>query len=419
MDNIHVDNINIEEIKKATDQGAKYKLKRFLASSLAVMTMLPFMATFDGNGSAHAEDISSSTGITYFTEDQMSKDHIRLGSNLVNESLEELKLFGERIRVVDITDCYNIDDMSLLATYCPNIEELHLNYSPSISDLSFIYSLPNLRKVDIKENGYVTPELVNYLDKHGIEHNITQEDLDNVKELDQVISEIITDDMTDEEKIQAITYYVIDNYHYKITKIVESNDRPLSSTLENRGGVCASYAYLANILYKKAGIKSYEVVTNRLLLGHGWNLVELDGKYYYIDTTNIKQIPFISKLVLKHFNIGFYYMTDPRATGLSPMVDFDKVKKITISEAMIEDIERGESEKTIIEKYGNSVPVRIIEIVLILAAATTGMSLACKGIEAIEDTISARKRAKREEERRREEERKRREREEQRRRGYY
>ena len=128
-------------------------------------------------------------------------------------------------------------------------------------------------------------------------------------------------------------------------------------------------------------------------------MVEIDGKYYYIDATNIKQIPFISKLVLEHFNIGFFYMTDPRATGLSPMVDFDKVGKITIPQEMIEDIERGESEKTIMEKYGNSVPARIIEIILLITAVSTGITLTTKGISAVSDAVSYRKYRKREQQR--------------------
>ena len=197
--------------------------------------------------------------------------------------------------------------------------------------------------------------------------------------------------MTDEEKIQAITYYVIDNYHYKITKVFESNSDPLTSTLKNGGGVCASYAYLTNILLRGAGIKSYEVTTsNEVLLGHGWNMVEIDGKYYYLDATNIKQIPIISKLALKYFNIGFFYMTDPKATSFSPMKDFDDVEKISISEEMIADIERGESEKNIYEKYGNSYPARIIEAVLAITAITIGLKLAANGMDSIKESISYR-----------------------------
>ncbi len=398
MGDIKLGYVNTEEMGKTTHQGLKYKLLRCIATGLVIVSLVPMLT---GCGKTTQNDVTydPQIGYVYFDEEARSKDYISIGSEMTNTGLEELAEFGENVREVYIDYGFNIDDLSALVRYCPNIEIIHISYAPSISDLSFIYSLPNLKKVDLKENGFVTPELVEYLDRCGIEHNITNKDLEHAAELDKIIDEIITEDMTDEEKIQAITYYVINNYHYKITKVGESNDRPLSSTLENGGGVCASYAYLTNVLLRKAGINSYEVVTENKLLGHAWNLVEVDGKYYYLDATNIKQIPFISKLVLKYFNVGFFYMTDPKATGLSPMVDFDKVEKISIPPEMIEDIERGESEKNIFEKYGNSVPARIIEIVLAITAVTVGISLTTKGIEAVSDSISYRKYKKEEQKR--------------------
>ena len=39
-------------------------------------------------------------------------------------------------------------------------------------------------------------------------------------------------------------------------------------------GVCAGIAYTTNVLLRKAGIESYELISN----DHGWNLIDLDGK---------------------------------------------------------------------------------------------------------------------------------------------
>ncbi len=392
MSNLYLNNDKINEHKK---KGLKYKAIRGVMTGIVVLSLVP---TLTGCGDKNQEYVDpgydQETAITQEYKEhgiELDDDTLYLGPEVTNEALELLEENGENIKSVHLYYALNVDDLSSLAEYCPNIESIDIEYSPSISDLSFIYSLHNLQHVSLEENGFVTPELVEYLDRNGIEHNITTQDLANAEELDRIIDEIITDDMTDEEKIQAITYYVIDNYRYRITKVGESNERPLSSTLENEGGVCASYAYLTNVLMRKAGINSYEVLTENKLLGHAWNLIELDGKYYYLDTTNIKQIPIISKLVLKHFNVGFFYMTDPSATGLSPMIDYDKVEKVSIPEEMIEDIERGESEKNIYEKYGNSVPARIIELAIAIAGISLGFKLTSMGIGAVKDTVTSRK----------------------------
>ena len=290
---------------------------------------------------------------------------------------EDLRRLPESIETINLDYALYLSDLSDLPDICPNLKRLTLDNCPSIDDISFIYRLPNLEYLSLNDCAYVTPELVEYLESRGIEHNITQDDLDAAAKVDEIIDEIITDDMTDEEKIQAITFYVIDNYKYRITKSMESNTEPLESMFENKGGVCASYAYLTNVLLRKAGITSYEIVSE----SHGWNIIELDGKYYYLDATNIKQIPLISKYVLKYFNVGFYYMQDPDANMWSAMDDYDDTDKVIIPQSLIEDIERGESEKNIWEKYGNSMPARIIEIVLIIAAISGGFKLASTAIE--------------------------------------
>lgn len=402
---MHIDNVNKETLENAAKKKRKFSLKRAIATGLVIVSLVPGLTGCGGKATTETVDTTTQTETTYFDDEERSKQTIYFGSDMTNTAVEELEEFGANVTKIYLYQAFSTDDLSDIAEYCPNLEEIYIDYCPSITDLTFIYSLPNLKKVSIEENGFVTPELVEYLDRNEIEHNIVQQDLDNAAEIQSILDEIITEDMTDEEKIQAVTYYVIDNYKYKITKVFESNADPLTSTLKNGGGVCASYAYLTNILLRGAGIKSYEVTTSEeVLMGHAWNVIEIDGKYYYLDATNIKQIPIISKLVLKYFNVGFFYMTDPRATGLSPMKDFDKAEKITIPEEMIADIERGENEKTIFEKYGNSVPARIIEIVLAITAITAGVTLTTKGIGAVNDTISEKKRRKRERERRQREE---------------
>ena len=83
---------------------------------------------------------------------------------------------------------------------------------------------------------------------------------------------------------------------YNSTKVIEYDiirgDIPVNSVdayymLDNKGGVCASYAYLTNVLLRKAGIESYEITSD----SHAWNVIELDGKYYYLDGINASGMP--------------------------------------------------------------------------------------------------------------------------------
>lgn len=383
MSIINLDNINFENLLPLI----KRKLVKSLLAGLVVTSMTPVLTGCGGKQQKPSEN-DYQIRLEYFSEEDKTKDWIELSSGHTNTALEELAEFGENIRSVYIDYGYYIDDLSALVEYCPNIEKVHIFRSPSISDLSFLYSLPNLKEVYINENGYVTPALVEYFDEKGIKHNITKQELENAEELDRIISEIITDDMTDEEKIQQVIYYVITHFDRKLSRIGDSNISPLSSMLEYDGGVCAGYAYVTTILLRKAGIKSYDVKTENTLIGHDWNLVYTDGKYYYIDATNINQVPFISEFALKYLNIAPYYMTDPRDTAFSSMVDFDKVDKINIPPEMIADIERGESEKNLIEKYGNSVPASVIKYFMIVLGVMTGLDLAMRGACALSNTVS-------------------------------
>ena len=109
--------------------------------------------------------------------------------------------------------------------------------------------------------------------------------------------------------------------------------------------MCASYAYLTNILLNKAGIKSFEITNDR----HGWNIIKLDNKYYYIDTTNMDDSDFYNFL-LKVLNISKYYIIDTEATLTTPMSSpSDETTIIPLS--LIEDIKAGRNDKDLIEKY--------------------------------------------------------------------
>ena len=367
--NINFQNLNNEKIKDISKKGLKI-IKKTIFTGILGITVLT-----TGCGREETNDPYENVRITEGTTGK----HVYFGEDVGNDFLKILEELGEDVTSITIESSF-IDDLSKIPTWCPNLKNIKIEQSPSIDNLDFIYKLENLEEVTIIECGFTTPELVNYLNEKGIEHNITTKDLEINKEIDNIINNIITPDMTDEEKIQAITSNVISNYDYKLKTVKISNSEPLTSMIETKKGVCAGYAYLTNTLLRKANITSYQMVYHKIPAGHAWNLIELDGKYYYLDTTNVSRIPFLSKFMLEKFNIGLYYMTDPKATSFSAMKDYDK-EIVLIPESLIEDIKRGEEEKNLIEKYGNSVPARVIELITIMTGITIGINLASKGIE--------------------------------------
>lgn len=138
-------------------------------------------------------------------------------------------------------------------------------------------------------------------------------DYEKMKRIDQkleaLISTVCFDDVLSEEDIllklvtligQYIVYdpYVSDHLDYEKGDLAELivknyNRDKLSFMLGNDKneikGICCNYAALLSAMCQKLGIESYYVigtsnVTNR---GHAWNLVFINGNWYYVDVTKM------------------------------------------------------------------------------------------------------------------------------------
>ena len=106
-----------------------------------------------------------------------------------------------------------------------------------------------------------------------------------------ILDEIITDDMLDENKVRAIHDYLV--YH---ADYYEGNldDRPgwtsaIQGVLEQGSGVCNSYALTFYAMCTAEGIEC-RIISGRATNssgtdGHAWNRVLLSGAWHYIDCT--------------------------------------------------------------------------------------------------------------------------------------
>lgn len=303
--------------------------------------------------------LENCTQDTYFFNNKLSEE-ILANCRLKDSKITTLAFNGSgvgnyvvnylpsTVKYLSFKKCSFITDLSTLSDYCPNIEVLDLNIM-NLTDLSFIYKLPNLKVLLISDSAAITPELVNYLEKNNIETNIGLLDIAASVHIDNILKEIIKPNMTDEQKIRAITLYVINNIDYDINSISDSNSSPLISTLLNKNGVCTSYAYLTTTLLRKAGIDAFRIIND----DHAWTLVNLDGKFYYIDPTNINKNEFY-QFILEKFGLAKNYMIDTESTINTSMTKPTDSQTI-IPLDLIKDISLGRDKKTLIQKYGHTI----------------------------------------------------------------
>lgn len=123
-------------------------------------------------------------------------------------------------------------------------------------------------KEDFIKNNFRECENVGFINKY-IDYRVKN-----------IISEIITDNMTDMEKLKAVHDKVCSMVFYDSDPDARKNHVD-SSVFLGESSVCEGYAKAMNLLLHEAGIRSCFVNT----LDHAWVIVELDGHYFHVDAT--------------------------------------------------------------------------------------------------------------------------------------
>lgn len=108
----------------------------------------------------------------------------------------------------------------------------------------------------------------------------------------QEVSSLIPADASDYEKVRIVYTYVIDNTHYQAS----DDDQSIAGVFWKKEAVCAGYAGAVQYLLERIGVPCIYVdgSTQGSTEGHAWNIVKLDGEYYYVDATNGDQPDFLN-----------------------------------------------------------------------------------------------------------------------------
>lgn len=151
-------------------------------------------------------------------------------------------------------------------------------------------------EVDLYEPGDY-PIVYIATDKYGNEArvesviHVKQASIENVTEelvnelADRLLAELLTDDMTEYEKAEAIFWWVHDIVYTKGTPKTDWVEGAYRGLTEYRGD-CFVYAMTAKCLLTRAGIENMDIVKIPTTTRHYWNLINLGEGWYHYDCCN-------------------------------------------------------------------------------------------------------------------------------------
>ncbi len=119
-----------------------------------------------------------------------------------------------------------------------------------------------------------------------VTHTYNDEEREKIyNRVSAIINQLITDKMSDREKIKAIHDYVINNTKYdneRREKGSSSYDSTKATGVLFQGyGICSGYADTMAIFLNQMGIDNYKISS----ANHVWNAVLLDNNWYHLDLT--------------------------------------------------------------------------------------------------------------------------------------
>lgn len=247
-----------------------------------------------------------------FLEDREDRLRRKAGGKLFaamqNKHEEKIRQPEQEVRQVENTEIFANSALGeyLAANMLAGVEVIDVSEFPEAKDMSLLddvfmeayYQNPLILGVQgYRFNRKQMLILVAYDDDSNVQARKQKEIQEKVTE---VISQIVTPGMTDEEIELAINQYLCDTITYDEDALANAEENDFMyvdesfndsftayGALINGKCVCSGYAAAFKLLSEGAGLESI-VVTGILDggLAHAWNKVKLDGDWQIVDATN-------------------------------------------------------------------------------------------------------------------------------------
>ena len=97
-----------------------------------------------------------------------------------------------------------------------------------------------------------------------------------------------TKDMSDKEKIVYVYEWIGKHATYDRDYMFSSKNQSIYNVFMKHNAVCAGFGKTAAIIFQNIGIEAHAVTGHMNpgdAVGHMWNIVKVDGKYYFFDST--------------------------------------------------------------------------------------------------------------------------------------
>ncbi len=126
------------------------------------------------------------------------------------------------------------------------------------------------------------------------------------KKIDNILSDIIKPNITDDEKVKAVHDYIVKNSQYDTSSVFYSD----YDLLTEGKSVCNGYALLTYNMLKKLNIPVKFVFGTSDSQSHVWNMVKLGDYWFHLDTTWNDPVP--DRDNISSYN--YYMLTDEEIT---------------------------------------------------------------------------------------------------------
>ena len=262
------------------------------------------------------------------TSDNVVEEQIRQTQEDI-ENTNQIEIVSQGYKV--FADSAEEEYLALQIINCE--EEISLKAFPKLQNCEYlIYALikvhyQNPYDMGMKQFAYDPSTQILYIEYYDTKDVMQRKQAEIANKVVEISNSIIKSGMTQEEKIEAIWNYLEQNTEYDNDALAAAENSGFTSISSDytdafttygimckQKGVCQSYAYTTKLLCDANGIKC-NVLTGYMnkTLPHGWNVVELDGKWYWIDATNnanVTGIPYMVYQTSAEFALGIDYVLD-------------------------------------------------------------------------------------------------------------